>query len=278
MLVFNSCSKYADRTDVPLHLPEPDQARLPRAPLDLVVCQLRFEARPQVGDAALALAVQASLGGEDRYPRLDQVQAQAFNVVVGPGVASALGQTPTGTGWRLQSPDARWGVSLMPDHVALETTEYTDWDEFRDRMVALLDATAEHVAPGIEQRLGLRYIDRIGEVDAQTPRDWEPYVTRELLGLVCHDALGPVVTAARQQLLLDLGEGFSCTFTHGLLPDEGERLSYLLDYDLSREGGRPFDPAGVLAALEILHTDALKLFQASVTDELIGVFRDPVEA
>jgi uncharacterized protein (TIGR04255 family) len=264
--------------DMPLKLPEPDQSRLPRSPLDLVVCQLRFEAQPQVGDAALALAVQTALGGETRYPRLEQVQAQAFNVVLGPGVAPAMGQAPAGTGWRLQSPDSRWSVSLMPNHVSLETTDYTVWDDFRDRMLELVDAAADHIAPGIEQRLGLRYIDRISEVQARTPRDWEPYLVPELLGLIRHDTLGTAVTAARQQLLLDLGEGFSCTFTHGLLPEDGERLNYLLDYDLSREGGRPFDPGGVRAALEVLHTDALKLFHASVTDELIGVFRDPVEA
>lgn len=259
------------------HLPAPDQARLPQSPLDLVVCQLRFEAQPQVADAALALAVQASLGDE-RYPRLEQVQAQTLNVVIGPGAVPPSMQPPAATGWRLQSPDVQWGVSLMPDHVALETTAYTVWEEFRDRMSALLEATAEHVAPGIEQRLGLRYIDRISEVNARTPRDWVPFIAAELLGLVRHEALGQTVTGARQQLLLDLGAGFSCAFTHGPLPEPGGGMSYLLDYDLSREGGRAFDAESVGTALEILHVDALKLFQASVTADLIDVFRAPVEA
>jgi uncharacterized protein (TIGR04255 family) len=263
---------------MPLNLPEPDQTRLPRSPLDLVVCQLRFEQQPRVSDSATALALRDELGGPERYPRLDQVHAQALNVMVGPGVAPAVGQAAAGSGWRLQSGDGQWVVSLMPDHVALETTQYEGWDEFRDRFGELLDATSAQLGPGIEQRLGLRYIDRIGETGASAPADWRPYLTGELLGLVLDEALGPAVTAARQQLLLDLGDGFACTFTHGFLPGDGARLDYLLDYDLFREGGRPFAADGVRAALELLHVDALKLFHASVTEALLELLREPVAA
>jgi hypothetical protein len=95
---------------------------------------------------------------------------------------------------------------------------------------------------------------------------------------VLDDALGLAVTAARQQLLLDLGEGFVCTFTHGFLPADGGRLDYLLDYDLSREGGRPFAVDGVRTALELLHVDALKLFYASVSEALLDLLREPAAA
>ena len=261
---------------MPLNLPEPDQTRLPRSPLDLVVCQLRFEQQPSASESATALAIRDALGGAERYPRLDQVQAQALNVVFGPGLAPAMGAPAAG--WRLQSADGQWVVSLMPDHVALETTRYEGWDEFRDRFGELLDATAAQLAPGIEQRLGLRYIDRIAETRANSPADWQPYLNSDLLGLVLDDALGPSVTAARQQLLLDLGEGFVCTFTHGFLPGEADRLDYLLDFDLSREGGRPFAVDGIRTALEVLHVDALKLFHASVSEALLEVLREPVVA
>jgi uncharacterized protein (TIGR04255 family) len=206
------------------------------------------------------------------------MQAQAVNVTLGPGAAPAMSQTQGLSGWRYQSADGLWIVSLMPDHVALETTRYTEWEDFRQRMHELLDATAEHVAPGIEQRLGLRYIDRISEVDARSPADWEPYLVRELLGLALHEQLGAAVTTTRQQLLLDLGEGYSCAFTHGFLPGEDERLNYLLDYDLFREGGRAFSADTVKEALDVLSDDALKLFQASITPALHDLFRQVVTA
>lgn len=263
---------------MPLQLPEPDQALLPRSPFDLVVCQVRFENQPRASEAVVALAMREALGGEERYPRVDPVQAQSVNMVIGPGVSPAIGQMSAGTGWRLQSDDGQRVVSLMPDHASLETTHYEGWGEFRDRTGELLAAVAEHLGPGIEQRLGLRYIDRIAAIDARSPQDWEPYLTRELLGLVLNDTLGPTITATRQQLLLDLGEGFACAFTHGFLAAEGWRLDYLLDYDLYREGGRPFSADGVSEALETMHLDALKLFYASVTPALLELLRQPVTA
>jgi uncharacterized protein (TIGR04255 family) len=244
--------------------------------LDLVVCQLRFENQPQISQSEVALTVHEALGGADGgYPRLEQVQGQAVNVTLGPG-APAMTQAPMVSGWRLQSADGLWIVSLLPDHVALETTGYSEWDEFRERLHALLDVTAEHIRPGIEQRLGLRYIDRITEVDTESPSGWEPYLARELLGLVLHDGLGAAVTTARQQLLLDLNEGYACAFAHGFLPGEDGRLDYLLDYDLFREGGRAFSADAVKEALDILSEDALKLFQASITQSLYDRFREPV--
>ncbi|MDP8942916.1 MAG: TIGR04255 family protein [Actinomycetota bacterium] len=264
---------------MPLQLPEPDRTPLPRSPLDLVVCQLRFETRPQVSEGQLALSIHEALGGGDgRYPRLEQVQAQAVGVTLGPGTPPAMNQMQGQSGWRCQSAEGLWVVSLMPDHVALETTRYTEWDDFRERLHELLDATAEHIAPGVEQRLGLRYIDRISEVEARSPADWEPYLIRELLGLALHDQLGAAVTTTRQQVLLDLGEGYSCAFTHGFLPGEDERLNYLLDYDLFREGGRAFGVEAIKDALEVLSEDALKLFQASITPALYDFFREAVTA
>jgi uncharacterized protein (TIGR04255 family) len=278
MLMFNSCSRASDRTKVPLQLPEPDQTRLPHSPLDLVVCQLRFENQPRASEPVIALGIRDALGGEERYPRLDQVQSQGFNMLVGSSIPPAIGQTSAATGWRLQSGDGQWVVSVMPDHIALETTRYEGWEEFRERMVELVEAAGGQLEPGIEQRLGLRYIDRITAIDSHAPADWQPYLAPELLGMVLSESLGGAVTAAREQLLLDLGEGFTCTFTHGFLPGEGGRIDYLLDYDLSREGGRPFVPDGVRGALETLHLDALKLFHASVTPALLDILREPVAA
>jgi uncharacterized protein (TIGR04255 family) len=262
---------------VPLPLPPPDRTRLARSPLELVVCQLRFETQPEVSEAEIALAVHEALGGSDgRYPRLEPVAAQTVNFMMGaPGAPPAVSQQGV-SGWRYQSADGAWTVSLMPDNVSLETTRYTEWEDFSQRMRELLDVTASHVGPGIEQRLGLRYIDRINEVDASTPADWEPYLIPELLGLVLHEQLGPAVRTARQQLLLDLGEGYSCGVNHGFVPGESDRLNYLLDYDLFREGGRPFHVDAVSEALEILHDDAGKLFQASITPALYELLGEPV--
>lgn len=42
----------------------------------------------------------------------------------------------------------------MPDRVSLEITDYTGWDDFRDRILELVDAAADHVSRAGKQPAG----------------------------------------------------------------------------------------------------------------------------
>ena len=57
-----------------------------------------------------------------------------------------------------------------------------------------------------------------------------------------------------------------------MLPAE-DGLEYVLDYDLYRQDARPFDGTSVIEALDLFNTEALKLFQASVTPNTIEELR-----
>jgi uncharacterized protein (TIGR04255 family) len=257
-------------------LPDPDPALLPGAPLDLVVCQVRFELRNEISTPQVGLTFQAALGGKDgEYPRLDSVGGQAINLEVSGTGAPTVTRNDAPGGWRFQSADGAWIVSLMPDHLALESRRsYPGWETFSVRLHTLIDVLVAQLGPEIEQRVGLRYIDQIKEVDATSAADWSRYLAPELLGLAAHEVLGAHVANARQQLLLDLGEDYGCVLNHGFLPDENsDRLGYALDFDVFRDGARPFDPAALRETLSILHEDAFKLFRASITDELYDIFR-----
>lgn len=256
---------------MPLALPAPDPAALPRTPLDLVVCQVRFETKPENSTPQAGLALHEALGGaQGEYDRLIEVTGQAMNVDVSSG---RVNRSEGSSGWQYQSRDGAWTVSLFPDHIALEChRDYPGWEEFSGRLERILDALVAHIKPAIEHRVGLRYIDHISEVEATSPADWRPYLSREILGLAAHEVLGPHVAQARQQILLDLGGDHRCVMNHGFVPGDEGRLGYGLDYDVSREGGRPFDVDAVRETLGVLHEDALKLFQASITSDLYDLF------
>lgn len=260
---------------MPLDLPEPDDSRLSGSPLELVVCQIRFESRPVVSDGATALAFHQALGGESgQYPVVEQVEGQAVNVTVGPGQVPKA-ETTALNGWRMRSEDGAWIVSLMPDHVALETKRYTTWaEDFQPRLGTVIDAAAEHVKPTFEQRLGLRYIDRIRELELTTATEWEPFISREFLGPIAHPALAPAIKAAQQQLLLDVGDGVQCLLRNGPLVDEERGVTdYVLDYDIHRQGSRAFAAESIKAAASEFNRTALQLFQASLTDTLLERLR-----
>jgi uncharacterized protein (TIGR04255 family) len=259
---------------MPLALPDADPTRLEKSPLEVVVCQIRYENAPQAAEGVTALAVHETLGGaEGPYPNIDQAETRTVNFVIATGQVPAAEQAAGPPSWRFASKDGGWTVSLTPDFIALETTRYTTWiGDFRDRLAAVVDAVAAHVRPVLSPRIGVRYIDRIAELDLRSPADWEPYITPELLGPTRHPTLGPGVRQAQQQLLIELDDEIACTLRHGFVP-EGERLDYLMDFDVFREAGRPFDAEDVKRTVDTLNDYSLRLFHTCVTPALLEKLR-----
>src|SRR4051794_10777366 len=162
-----------------LSLPEPDERRLSRSPLELVVFQVQYDTRLAVADGHVALSLQEQL---ETYPRVESVTGLSVTVPFGAaGVGPSAEQSQTG--WRLVSDDGSWIISVMPDQAGLETTAFGTWDDdFRPRAEALLAALAQHVAPSLERRLGLRFVDRIAELQLAHASEWEQYISEQLLG------------------------------------------------------------------------------------------------
>lgn len=252
-----------------IDLPEPDRRQLSNSPLNIVVCQIRYETNLAVTDAKVAVALHEALGGrKGPYTRLEQVHAQGINLALKPGAEAAVSSAGSLAGWRFASSESDWIVTIMPDHMALETSAFTTWEEdFRPRLQQLLDIVAEHVTPAIEQRLGLRYIDHVREATVDSPRDWSRAVRPELLGPVLHEGLAPAVTASRQELALDIDDDCRCTLRHGFVPADDQPPTYLLDYDIYREESRAFDASAIMDAANRFNDVALQLFQASLAPD-----------
>ena len=111
---------------MPLNLPEPSPAPLARSPLALVVCQVRYAA-PAVSAGQVHKLRDRQRPEDNSYPKSDQIRNLTINVnPLGP-VESAS----SAAGWRLQTEDGTWIVSIGSEAVALETTRYGSWaDDF----------------------------------------------------------------------------------------------------------------------------------------------------
>jgi uncharacterized protein (TIGR04255 family) len=259
-----------------LDLPEPDRSRLARSPLELVVCQVRHERRLVISEGATALAVHETLGGAGGpYPSIDEVSGAELNVVMGVGIGAPNVRETKTSGWRLTSADGAWVITLMPDNFSLETSAYTTWaDDFAPRLDALIAVVAEHVQPTFEQRIGLRYVDRINELGLTELAAWQPYLRPELLGLALHPQLGPGVRTYQQQVVIEVGDGVIAGLRHGPVVEAGRDIvDYQLDYDIFRQGGRPFDAGAVRDAAAQFNIYALQLFQATISDALLEELR-----
>jgi uncharacterized protein (TIGR04255 family) len=274
--LFKRCSRNSDGRTMPLDLTELNREVLPHAPLASVICQVRYEATPRASEAITARAFFDQLSGGERFQRLDQIIEATVNVAVAGGGPPSLAQQASSSGWRLTSADGSRIISLMPSHVSLEVTSYDGWEnDFAPLLSEVLAAVAELVAPVFEQRLGLRYINQIVEPDVTDGPSWRTLIDESFLGLANHDEVGPTVAFLRQQGTLELDDdGSTCIVNCGYAPDpdrEGS-LTFLLDFDISREGMRPFDAAEVCTVADRFNEYALRLFQLATTDALRATF------
>jgi uncharacterized protein (TIGR04255 family) len=247
---------------VAVDLPEYVSMPLQRSPLVLVAAQVNFEEVGREVSHAYARAFQRSLGA-DRWRALQSAPLVQATMTPG-GVVTE----PNRQAYRLTTQDETASLLINPDSVTLESRAYTGWDAFRGDLVAVLAALADVFDPGVEQRLGLRYIDQIPLPD--TDDDWRALVRESLLGLSGDSAFSAGVVASDQRVLLQLDDRIRCVLRHGQLADPATNrpgAAYLLDFDVYREGGL-FDPDTAAAGADALHSYVGRLFRACITERL----------
>jgi uncharacterized protein (TIGR04255 family) len=250
-----------------LSLPEPATEKLKRSPLSLVVCQVRHEENMAARDAKRALRVHEAI--EIQYPVLEEQAGQELTIAAGPlGVQTMPGVQQRG--WKMRSEDQRWNAVVMPEFFSLETTSYDDWPDFRTRLEALTRAVSAAIEPSLEQRVGLRFIDRITHPEVASPKDWARWIDAAFLGPIAHERVGEGITTSQQIVQVDAGDGRSMIIRHGAVRDteaDGQ-WTYLFDQDCYVQRGRAFDADQVLGVAESLHTLALQVFQQAITSDL----------
>ena len=254
-----------------LDLPDPKDEPLARSPLTLVVCQVRHDRVMAAADPRRGLEVHGRLA--DRYPEVEQRSAILGALAFAGGGPPTVSHEQAPTGWQMKSSDAAWTVTLDPEYFSIETSAYTSWDDFHDRVDALVTAVMDVYEPALEVRIGLRFIDEIVDPQVDSPVGWKGWIRDELLGTLTHDAFGGA--AARTQNIIELTapDNYRVVLRHGTAPTDSGNWVYLLDHDCYRQAGRALTHDNVLATTSDLHTLALQVFQNAVTDELYRYLR-----
>jgi uncharacterized protein (TIGR04255 family) len=265
---------------MPLRLPEIDHRPLTRPPLEVVVFQVRFEQNLALVAGDTLLRLHEHLHGADGpYPRVESQQVVAAQMQIGP---QGITQLPSPAsqpvrGVRMRSDDGAWTVSVMPDFVALETTAYTTWaDDCRARIQDILTAIDEHVHPRVEERIGLRYVNRISEPEVAVPADFQGLVSEGLLGAAADEFWTAGITGIQQQIEIHVSADIQCILRHGTIPrNTGFGIDgYLLDIDLFRQQPRRFNVDSIIACSDQLNDAATALFQNSLTSSYLDRLRE----
>lgn len=247
---------------------------LPRAPLVLVLCQLRFNAQPELGIRATAEAVLEELA--PAYVDLQEQTVDEATFELGaPGFEV---RRQSGKNFLLKNPAHSWWILLSPSVATLVSPSYSERKDFTDRIAALRGALSEVAGVKAITRVGVRYVSRVADDDFLA--DLSRYVHPRVLGAT--DL--PLADGA------DLGQTLSDTLVHrgnttarvraglvpaGLSPDPAvtplQKKSWLFDVDMFDADYRAADEGVEQAAAELARTQ-YQLFRWLVTDEFLRYF------
>jgi len=251
----------------PLVAPLPAEVPLKDAPLVRVIAQLRFPEVLSIEQREFVASFQEAIRA--KYPVLRQEQAQG--ILVGPGgITTAKPQIA----WRFSDTDGHWRVSLSPDFLALETTKYTNRNEFFERLRVVAEALGEHIEPAQIDRIGIRYIDRI---TGDAVDEIAQLVRPEVRGIAGTPAAAHV-SHALSETLFDLNDArvlarWGClppgaTFDPSAFEPVQER-SWILDLDMFSAQPTAFDVETVVAESRRYAERIYTIFRWAVTKEFL---------
>lgn len=235
---------------VTIQFPSSHDVVYDRAPLLVVLCQVRFPpVYSLLGDTGVAGFQEAIRA---RYPLADK--SSNVEVAMSPGHLSATERAPV---WRFADEAQQWIVSIATDFVALETPAYTHFDDFCERFEQVLDVLDRTVHPAPSVRVGLRKVNDVQMVAFGPARPWSALLKTSLLGLVGAGEV-PVVpqTSLTEVTYVDEHDD-RMVIRHGVLPSSQD--AYRIDIDYATE--RPYRVAADSGL-----ADVVRAFSRSETD------------
>ena len=237
-----------------------DRMRFRTNVLKKVICQVRFSHTFAIEEPSSMTEVQKAL--KSSYPEALPREQVLFELSV---QGAPAGDLRGAFIYRFRDPSGAWVVSLSPDWVGLDTSEYTDFEEFRERLDTVVQLVEDEFGPAQRDRIGFRYIN---ELPCGGKRDWRQLIRPELFGLAADDKVLERLIDCTEELHLLLGE-HKLNVRHGVAPSN-DAYCYGFDIDAFSEGRGEFKTEEIMPIVEELKTQAWSFFRASVTDELLA--------
>jgi len=251
--------------------------RLIRAPLDRVVCQVKFP--PVFSIAAPEFIGPFQQRIQERYPRASQNQGIRFQLGL-PGSDSPAPASLPLVNYLFEDETQGWRVTLSQDAISLDTSRYIGRNDFLEHLAELIEALETCIRPTHRTRIGVRYINRIqGDEDlAAVPSLFRP----EILGLMASPDLanhvGPLLseahmTAPEGKLLARWGLLAAHSTYEPVMVAPRSENSWMLDLDAFCEDRKAFKASEIMTDATALAERSCAFFQWATTEAFITRFR-----
>lgn len=236
-------------------------------PLAEVICQLKFPTVLLI-EAELPATFQDKLRGD--YPVFEDGTRVGIPEVLPHEIARLLGPQfgfPTPRVYEFASSDALWKAHLNRDFVALSCFRYSMWDDFRARLLRILECLDAIYGPSFYTRVGLRYrniIDRgrLGLEGVPWGQLFQPHLAAEL-----SSNMADSIVQNQHQLLINLpNEEGQVRVVHGLTGASPQ--TYAIDSDFFTE--QRVEKTDAARKLDAFNKYSGGLFRSLINDKLDG--------
>jgi uncharacterized protein (TIGR04255 family) len=251
----------------------PPPLKLLRSPLIFVLAQVKIA--PVLAIEEKIPALQESLR-KSGYPRLTirQIQLPILTMDGQMKLAEPNRQ------WEFTNKENTASITVDSEGITHQVTRYDVFESFMRSMEEALSMFAEHVAPGLMSRVGLRYVDLVVPAAGKEIQD---YFSESLRGFQIHSAAqrdafftesisstGPASKFIHRYVEASRGFGFPPDLLPISLKFKQDRLLQspfgLLDMDHYTILDEDFSIQTALSHFFTLHEHQTKAFRASITD------------
>lgn len=251
-----------------MNFPEFERVIYKRNPLVEVVCQLRF---PPI----LKISNQEPVEFQDeirfKYPLFETTKAQFPSEIL--QLIQQLGlPLQSDIAYSFKSEDQRWNLSITKDFIALTTSSYDRYEQFKQRLEEALEIFERIYKPSFYTRVGLRYQDLIirSKLGIEE-KNWSELIAKHIVSELHDPGFSSSIQTIVKNIVLQTENG-QINLNHGLVTvkdpqGSSDEIAYLFDADFYTEqkieGNRD-----VWNVLNQFNQSAGKLFRWSITDTL----------
>ena len=171
-----------------------------------------------------------------------------------------------------KSEDENWFLYLTKDFMALKTTDYQNYQDFKSRLEKIINVFQTIYKPSFYSRIGFRYQNLIIPTQLGLENvQWHELVSANIASELSNDCIKDSIQNIAKNLVLENKYGL-VNFKHGFVelvnqeenkPEKG----YLLDADFyTLEKENIYDK--IWQTLDYFNKSARQIFRWSITDKL----------
>lgn len=234
-----------------------------RNPLAEVICQVRFPTILKI-EAETPSAFQEKV--RNRFPGFERAK-NPLEGRVPAEILKVMGRSLGANNYVFATEDENTKLTLASDSLAIATSAYVTWDDFKADLDVALRAFESEYKPSFYSRVGLRYQNLLRRSLVGPDIQWANLLRSELAAELTIPEWGAAVQTVQKTIQCKIGDGDAFTLQHGLAEAEGSSETlYLLDFDYFNENKTEI--SDVDAALNRLHGHSGNAFRWAISETL----------